>query len=138
MSLADPQLLTVLNHCAGWGRSKQYDLDPAEFATATFGNIPLQILLGDFMQLNPVLSHSLLETYLQGTDLVVPRVPTYEKMSPEARQRNQDLDQQGFRIFDIMSQNVILFRGCYRFKPCLLYTSPSPRDGLLSRMPSSA
>ena len=23
-------------------------------------------------------------------------------------------------------------------KPCLLYTSPSPRDGLLSRMPSSA
>ena len=22
-------------------------------------------------------------------------------------------------------------------KPCLLYTSPSPRDGLLSRMPSS-
>ena len=24
------------------------------------------------------------------------------------------------------------------YKPCLLYTSPSPRDGLLSRMPSSA
>ena len=25
-----------------------------------------------------------------------------------------------------------------RVMPCLLYTSPSPRDGLLSRMPSSA
>ena len=25
-----------------------------------------------------------------------------------------------------------------QFKICLLYTSPSPRDGLLSRMPSSA
>ena len=25
-----------------------------------------------------------------------------------------------------------------RAKTCLLYTSPSPRDGLLSRMPSSA
>ena len=25
-----------------------------------------------------------------------------------------------------------------RSRPCLLYTSPSPRDGLLSRMPSSA
>ena len=24
------------------------------------------------------------------------------------------------------------------FNTCLLYTSPSPRDGLLSRMPSSA
>ena len=26
----------------------------------------------------------------------------------------------------------------YEFYNCLLYTSPSPRDGLLSRMPSSA
>ena len=26
----------------------------------------------------------------------------------------------------------------HRIKTCLLYTSPSPRDGLLSRMPSSA
>ena len=26
----------------------------------------------------------------------------------------------------------------YYFNTCLLYTSPSPRDGLLSRMPSSA
>ena len=25
-----------------------------------------------------------------------------------------------------------------QYSPCLLYTSPSPRDGLLSRMPSSA
>ena len=25
-----------------------------------------------------------------------------------------------------------------QFQDCLLYTSPSPRDGLLSRMPSSA
>ena len=31
--------------------------------------------------------------------------------------------------------------GCWRatvYNRCLLYTSPSPRDGLLSRMPSSA
>ena len=26
----------------------------------------------------------------------------------------------------------------HKVKVCLLYTSPSPRDGLLSRMPSSA
>ena len=26
----------------------------------------------------------------------------------------------------------------FQFSNCLLYTSPSPRDGLLSRMPSSA
>ena len=32
-------------------------------------------------------------------------------------------------------------KASHRFNPflsCLLYTSPSPRDGLLSRMPSSA
>ena len=29
-------------------------------------------------------------------------------------------------------------KGDIYFKDCLLYTSPSPRDGLLSRMPSSA
>ena len=28
--------------------------------------------------------------------------------------------------------------GCETYVACLLYTSPSPRDGLLSRMPSSA
>ena len=28
--------------------------------------------------------------------------------------------------------------GTYQDNICLLYTSPSPRDGLLSRMPSSA
>ena len=28
--------------------------------------------------------------------------------------------------------------GLLNLKSCLLYTSPSPRDGLLSRMPSSA
>ena len=28
--------------------------------------------------------------------------------------------------------------GAIELQTCLLYTSPSPRDGLLSRMPSSA
>ena len=34
--------------------------------------------------------------------------------------------------------SVIGFILYYNTKDCLLYTSPSPRDGLLSRMPSSA
>ena len=33
---------------------------------------------------------------------------------------------------------VTAARGTASSQPCLLYTSPSPRDGLLSRMPSSA
>ena len=35
-------------------------------------------------------------------------------------------------------QNGIESREITRVYVCLLYTSPSPRDGLLSRMPSSA
>ena len=35
----------------------------------------------------------------------------------------------------IKSKNVVFFNVN---KPCLLYTSPSPRDATLSRMPSSA
>ena len=34
--------------------------------------------------------------------------------------------------------NVVVVCSIENLDPCLLYTSPSPRDGLLSRMPSSA
>ena len=37
---------------------------------------------------------------------------------------------------DLSIDNVVELLGM--FVACLLYTSPSPRDGLLSRMPSSA
>ena len=33
---------------------------------------------------------------------------------------------------------IFMCNHCPYVKACLLYTSPSPRDGLLSRMPSSA
>ena len=36
------------------------------------------------------------------------------------------------------SQAISIGRDDIQWIPCLLYTSPSPRDGLLSRMPSSA
>ena len=37
-----------------------------------------------------------------------------------------------------MSQRITLAQTQLQIATCLLYTSPSPRDGLLSRMPSSA
>ena len=40
---------------------------------------------------------------------------------------------QGYRPKEVLCQQVD-----GNFTDCLLYTSPSPRDGLLSRMPSSA
>ena len=40
------------------------------------------------------------------------------------------------RVFNILTVSKNIFPK--KYKICLLYTSPSPRDGLLSRMPSSA
>ena len=49
---------------------------------------------------------------------------------------------EGMKAYSQPDGGVSLFRpeaNAKRFaKSCLLYTSPSPRDGLLSRMPSSA
>ena len=44
------------------------------------------------------------------------------------------------RITQMLNKSDILFGYIPddRYRSCLLYTSPSPRDGLLSRMPSSA
>ena len=50
----------------------------------------------------------------------------------------------GFEYGVCVNGEVVIFRGegCNMvvrvWECCLLYTSPSPRDGLLSRMPSSA
>ena len=37
-----------------------------------------------------------------------------------------------------VASDIAVSGGADRYIICLLYTSPSPRDGLLSRMPSSA
>ena len=38
------------------------------------------------------------------------------------------------QVVDLLSEAIEI----HEVASCLLYTSPSPRDGLLSRMPSSA
>ena len=41
-------------------------------------------------------------------------------------------------LWSLMDEAKVANSNDFRRKDCLLYTSPSPRDGLLSRMPSSA
>ena len=70
------------------------------------------------------------------TDLNVPFVvlqhlsPNYRSMMVQLLARATDLE-----VREIEDNSVPLPNHIYI---CLLYTSPSPRDGLLSRMPSSA
>src|SRR5680860_1674824 len=72
-----------------------------------------------------------LEAYA-GVDKVLPILKPYKLVSREFRQRDSVIQVGETRIG---GGHVGLIAG-----PCsrLLYTSPSPRDGLLSRMPSSA
>ena len=44
----------------------------------------------------------------------------------------------GFGVWKLYQYDETFGMAAGAIKPCLLYTSPSPRDGLLSRMPSSA
>ena len=44
----------------------------------------------------------------------------------------------GTPVIDVDRGGKITWHGPGQIVGCLLYTSPSPRDGLLSRMPSSA
>ena len=51
----------------------------------------------------------------------------------------RELEQEmGIIIFDRTNKGIEVSKDGAIFLGCLLYTSPSPRDGLLSRMPSSA
>ena len=51
---------------------------------------------------------------------------------------DQDLDELGTSLFDKYTDYKESRGDWEQSYSCLLYTSPSPRDGLLSRMPSSA
>ena len=56
-----------------------------------------------------------------------------EVLPPELS--NNDINfEQIFRVIELQSEEFL----SYESIPCLLYTSPSPRDDELSRMPSSA
>ena len=115
ISLADPELIAVLNDSAGWGRMKAYGLSSSSFVEKTFGNTMLQAMLGDFLQLNPVKSHSLLGCYLQGTGMDIPGVPSYENAEHAVKAAKLSQVKKGYDVFDKVSKNVIIFRGAYRF-----------------------
>ena len=59
---------------------------------------------------------------------------------PALKARQQDLEQRASQpgFWDDQQQAQKQMRQLDEVKACLLYTSPSPRDATLSRMPSSA
>ena len=63
-------------------------------------------------------------------------------ISRQIQSLEQDLKVQLFerhaRGLTLTENGEYVFKTAHEVISCLLYTSPSPRDGLLSRMPSSA
>ena len=55
-----------------------------------------------------------------------------------AHLRRTDLPDEELKLVARALLPAEIVEGCTLHYDCLLYTSPSPRDGLLSRMPSSA
>ena len=87
---------------------------------------------------------------LRGAGLLVQHLEADGKMH-RCRVEGQDRENRGWyvlhewrgndgELYVVGSYGVWLGNdnGATKLKLCLLYTSPSPRDGLLSRMPSSA
>ena len=104
----------------------------------TFSQVPMT-LVGDVYQgiIPGRSSGQVVQFYVRGTDSLG-AVSTFPAAGPESRALYQVADSQGtsrpietFRIVLTSDDNDHLFS-------CLLYTSPSPRDATLSRMPSSA
>ena len=110
ISLTSPHLLAMLHASACWGRLD--DVEPGDFLHHIFGDVLLQIIAGDFLQLNPVLSHSLMGSF----GITVPGAPTYEKMDAGQRTKKQELDSHGYDVFKAFLQKTVLFRGSHRFK----------------------
>ena len=85
----------------------------------------------------------LIKTFM---DLVQIDSPTGEEDAMDQEVSNR-LEALGFSVYHDSFKNVIanlsgigdpIVLSAHLDTVCLLYTSPSPRDGLLSRMPSSA
>ena len=64
----------------------------------------------------------------------------FDKISAQIKTGTEPYQWYRNRIKELGTPNTaeLLRSGKLSKQPCLLYTSPSPRDGLLSRMPSSA
>ena len=103
IGLASPPLLAGLSRRATFGRKDLLRLCVKRAIEEPFGQVPAQAVMGDFMQINPVCSHTLLEALLARAR--VPGVP----------RKITDEDEDGWKVFRKMASDVVLFTGTHRF-----------------------
>ena len=101
-SMTAPSLHAGVSRRAFHGRCQNLRLDVTAVLEHPFGDIPIQHLMADFLQLNPVRTHALLEAF---ATTPVPGVP----------KRTEDEDRDGYALFRHACKNVVLFKGRQRF-----------------------
>ncbi len=117
LGVAPPALLAGISRRAFHGRARLHRANIDGILAHPFGDVLLQVIMGDFLQLNPVKSHTLLAALCTSP---VPRVP----------HTTRDEDRDGYQIFRNMCKNVVLFTGSHRFLdeelPALLNIMSTP------------
>ena len=81
-----------------------------------------------------------IKAFTAGCDLVLHcngKIKEMTKVAENSKKLNKFIIEKTLKYYRLDMQ-LFHLRGWICFQICLLYTSPSPRDGLLSRMPSSA
>ena len=96
---ASPPLLAGCSRRASFGRRDLMRLKMTRAIEEPFGLVLLVVLMGDFMQLNPVASHTLLEAFLRKSSV------------PGAPSKITDEDKDGYNVFRKICENVVLFTG---------------------------
>ena len=74
-SQMDPELLATVSARAYYGRLPRHVWDTTTLPEHSFGDVLMQILLGDFLQLNPVRTHTLVESLIDTAVHKIASVP---------------------------------------------------------------
>ena len=88
-------------------------------------------LSGGFIEVQP-------DTITLLSDVAIRAEDIDEEQAEKAREQAEKIRDNADSDLDFSRARAELAEAAARLQTCLLYTSPSPRDGLLSRMPSSA
>ena len=106
LGLAAPRLVAAVSRRAFHARATDRGWDNREIELAEkhpFGDVPIQAIAADMMQLNPVMSHSMVEAYCE--DFSVPGVPIHQTAE----------DEEAYGILKKGFKDVVLFTGSHRF-----------------------
>ena len=98
-------------------------------------------ILNEDSSVNPLSEYAssklVAENYLQDSNAIIFRLGTLFGIGDQFSRIRLDLVVNILTTKALLENKMSVFGGD-QWRPCLLYTSPSPRDRSLSRMPSSA